>query len=236
MKRKPVFTAFLVKTTGYLYSPRSCLLLFDLCSMRLITAPLTGSLLAASVYAVKGLYPQWFQAIAFMEDGLLFLAGLIAGLRLPDIDLLLPGFSHRSGLTHSCGFAALFMALGFNAIAGGLAIGIALHLSSDMQPKSWVGGALVKLPWFGSIGMLSPLWLLLNIAGCFWVLFSILPALEGMGRWTVLAVSVLGGIWYFFYEEKKRLLPLISLGFCLLLVHQYRDGRLSVELVIKYFV
>ena len=201
--------------------------------MRLITAPLTGSLLAASVYAVKGYYPQWFHAIAFMEESVLFLAGLIAGIRLPDIDLLLPGFSHRSGITHSCGFAVLFLVLGFDAIAGGLAIGIALHLSSDMQPKSWQGGALVKLPCLGSIGMLSPVWLLINIVGCFWVLFSTVPSANGLSRWLVLAVIMAGGIWYFFYEEKKRLLPLITLGFCLLLVHQYRGGRLNVEVLIQ---
>ena len=204
--------------------------------MRLITAPLTGSVLAAAVYAVKWFYPQWFQTVAFMEEGLLFLAGLIAGIRLPDIDLLLPGFPHRSGITHSCGFAVLAMMAGLDAVAGGLAIGIALHLSSDMQPKSWTGGALVKLPWFGSIGLLSPLWLLLNIAGCFWVVFATLPAFEEARRWLPLAVGIAGCCWYFFYEEKNRVLPLITLGFCILLVHQYRDGRLNVEILIQYFV
>ncbi len=204
--------------------------------MRLITAPLTGSLLAASVYAVKGFYPQWFQTIAFMEEGLLFLAGLIAGIRLPDIDLLLPGFSHRSGITHSCGFAVLFMMLGHDAIAGGLAIGIALHLSSDMQPKSWAGGALIKLPFFGSIGMLSPVWMLLHIAGCFWILFSVSSAIEETRRWLPLLVTLMGIVWYFLYEEKKRLLPLMTLGFCILLVHQYFDGRFNVEVVVQYFV
>ncbi|KEQ19562.1 hypothetical protein [Endozoicomonas numazuensis] len=208
---------------------------FDSGCMRHITSPLAGCLLAASVLAGRHYFPEYFQVIARFESALLFLAGLIAGIRLPDIDLALPGFSHRSGITHSCLLAVLPLMFNLPFIAGGLALGIALHLSSDIQPKSWSGGALIKFPILGSIGMFSPLWILLNIVGCFVVLFHTLPQEHETGRWAILAVMLTGGGWYFLNEEKKRLFPLMTLAFSLLLVHQYRSGQLSVEIVIQYF-
>ncbi|WP_062265087.1 hypothetical protein [Endozoicomonas arenosclerae] len=203
--------------------------------MRHITSPLAGCLLAASVLAGRHYFPEQFQAVVQFEAALLFLAGLIAGIRLPDIDLALPGLSHRSGITHSCLFAVLPLFFDQPFLAGGLALGIALHLSSDIQPKSWTGGALIKFPLLGSIGMFSPLWILLNIVGCFVVLFHTLPQEHEAGRWAIMAMMLMGGGWYFLSEEKKRLFPLMTLAFSMLLVHQYKNGQLSVEIVIQYF-
>ncbi|WOG26571.1 hypothetical protein [Endozoicomonas sp. 8E] len=203
--------------------------------MRHITSPLAGCLLAASVLAGRHYFPDYFQAIIRFESALLFLSGLIAGIRLPDIDLALPGLSHRSGMTHSCLLAILPLMFDLPFVAGGLAMGIALHLSSDIQPKTWTGGALIKFPILGSIGMLSPLWILFNIVGCFVVLFHTMAQEHEAGRWAILVVMLLGGGWYFLSEEKKRLLPLITLAFCMLLVHQYNKGQLNVEIVIRYF-
>ena len=207
----------------------------DFGCMRHITSPLAGCLLAASVLAGRHYFPDYFQVIGPFESALLFLGGLIAGIRLPDIDLAIPGLSHRSGITHSCFFAVLPLMYDLPFFAGGLALGIALHLSSDIQPKSWTGGALIKFPILGSIGMFSPLWILLNIVGCFVVLFHTLPQEPDIGRWAILSVMIAGGGWYFLSEEKKRLFPLLTLAFSLLLVHQYRKGQLSVEIVIQYF-
>ena len=203
--------------------------------MRLITAPLAGCLLAGLVLAAKQQLPGWSQ-VAYLEESLLFLSGLMAGVRLPDFDLLLPGLSHRSAVTHSCLVAFLAQFLGFPAIAGGLALGIALHLSSDLQPKAWTGGALIKVPFLGSIGLLSPLWLIGNIVGCFAVLFATMTLEPRADRLAVLAVILLGGGWYFYREEKRRLLPLVTLAFSILLVHTLRDGRLTVNIVLQYFV
>ena len=202
--------------------------------MRLISAPLAGCLLAAMVFAARTHFSEWHQA-AFLEEALLFMSGFLVGVRLPDFDLLLPGFSHRSAMTHSCLAAYIAQLLGYPAIAGGLALGIALHLSSDLQPKAWTGGALIKLPVMGSIGMLSPLWLIVNIVGCLAVLLTTMEMEPKADRLAVLAVILLGGGWYFHQEEKKRLLPLVTLAFSLLLVHTLRDGRLTVQIVLQYF-
>ncbi|WP_257280114.1 MULTISPECIES: hypothetical protein [unclassified Endozoicomonas] len=204
--------------------------------MRYITSPLAGCLLAASVLAGRHYFPDYFQVIARFESALLFLSGLVAGIRLPDIDLVFPGLSHRSGITHSCLLALLPLMFDLPFVAGGLAMGIALHLSSDIQPRTWSGGALIKFPILGSIGILSPLWILFNIVGCIVVLFHILPQEHEVGRWAILIVMLVGGGWYFLSEEKKRLFPLITLAFSMLLVHQYNKGQLSVEIVIQYFV
>lgn len=193
--------------------------------MRHITTPLAGCMLVGAVYFTREYFPFWSD-IARFEQGVLFLAGLVAGIRLPDIDLAIPGLPHRSGITHSCGFALLALLLGHSAIAGGLALGIALHLSSDLQPKAWTGGALIKLPLLGSIGMASPGWILVNIVGCFGVLFAALDREHNADQLIISGVMLAGGAWYFYQEEKKRLLPLVTLAFSILLVHQIRTGKI----------
>ncbi|USE38552.1 hypothetical protein [Endozoicomonas sp. SCSIO W0465] len=170
-----------------------------------------------------------------MEDILLFLAGLIAGIRLPDLDLLTPGLSHRSAITHSCLPALVIWALGVSPVAAGLALGIAFHLSSDLQPKSWTGGALIKFPVLGSIGMLSPIWLVANVIGCLAIFMEVASGEPVDARQMILALCLLGAGWYFLQVEKRPLLPLITLGFAILLVHAIRGGTLSVKLVWQYF-
>ena len=202
--------------------------------MKLYGAPLMAFLLAGLVLAAREFCPFW-PTMAFMEEILLFLAGLIAGIRLPDLDLLTPGLSHRSALTHSCIPALVVWAFGFSPIAAGLALGIAFHLSSDLQPKSWTGGALIKFPVLGSIGMLSPLWLIANVIGCLAIFMEVVSGEPVDARQMILALCVLGAGWYFLQEEKRPLLPLMTLGFAILLVHAVRGGTLSVKLVWQYF-
>ena len=195
--------------------------------MRLVKTPLIAGMLVGSVIAAKDHLPFW-SAIAFVEAPLLFLAGLMAGIRLPDIDLVLPGFSHRSGITHSFLIPLLFWLMGWHFIAAGLSLGTGMHLASDLQPKSWTGGALIKFPMLGSIGLMSPLWILANILGCAFIWLdamslSMVPDLQLM-----LMVSLFGALWYFTREEKKPVLPMMSLGFSLLLVHSVREGVISM--------
>ncbi|MFK0573334.1 hypothetical protein [Endozoicomonas sp.] len=191
-------------------------------------------LLAGMVLAARKFCPFW-PAMSFMEEILFFLSGLIAGIRLPDLDLLTPGISHRSAVTHSCLPALLFWVTGFAPIAGGLALGTAFHLSSDLQPKAWTGGALIKFPLLGSIGMLSPIWLIANVIGCLAIFMEVVSGEPIDARQMIVAICIVGGGWYFLQEEKHPLLPLMTLGFSTLLVHAVRGGTLSVKLVWQYF-
>ena len=197
--------------------------------MRLIREPLLAGLLVAAVVGAKTYFPYW-SAVAFLESSLLFLAGVIAGVRLPDSDLVLPGFSHRSGITHSCLLPVICWLFWLSPVAGGLALGMALHMASDVQPKAWTGGAIIKFPLIGGIGLLSPVWLIVNIVGCAAVLMEILAQSTQSDRQLMLLVSLFYSGWYFIQEEKKPLLPLMTLGFSLLLVHSMRGGTLSIGL------
>lgn len=194
--------------------------------MRLVKTPLIAGMLVGSVIAAKDHLPCW-SSIAFIEAPLLFLAGLMAGIRLPDIDLVLPGFRHRSGITHSFLMAFFFWLMGWYAIAAGLALGVGMHLASDMQPKAWTGGALIKFPMLGSIGLISPLWILANILGCAFVWLEVMSVSTVPDRQLMLMVSLFGVLWYFTREEKKPVLPMMSLGFSLLLIHAVREGIVS---------
>ena len=196
--------------------------------MRLVKTPLIACMLVGSVIAAKDHLPFW-SSISFMEASLLFLAGLMAGIRLPDIDLVLPGFSHRSGITHSCVAPLIFWMSGLPAIAAGLALGVGMHMASDLQPKSWVGGALIKFPMLGSIGLMSPLWILAHILGCAFIWLDVMSVSGVLDRQLMFMVSLLGALWYFTREEKKPILPMLSLGFSLLLVHATREGILSIS-------
>ena len=57
--------------------------------MRHITTPLAGFLLATAIYSSKWYLPEKFQQAILIKEALLFLSGLIIGIRFPDIDLSL---------------------------------------------------------------------------------------------------------------------------------------------------
>ena len=202
--------------------------------MKLYRAPLMALLLVGLVLAAREFCPFW-PTMTFMEKILLFLAGLIAGIRLPDLDLLTPGLSHRSAITHSCIPALAVWAFGFSPMAEGLALGIAFHLSSDLHPKSWTGGALIKFPVLGSIGMLSPIWLFANVIGCLAIFIEVVSGESVDARQVILGLCIPGACWYFLQEEKRPLWPLMALGVAILLVHAARGGTLSMKLVWQYF-
>ncbi len=203
--------------------------------MKLYLPSLMACLLATLVLAARTFCSFW-PAMVFWEDIIFFLCGLMAGVRLPDFDFILPGLSHRSGLTHSCLPAAALLFLGLLPAAAGLALGIAFHLASDMQPKVWIGGALIRFPLLGSIGMLSPLWLVANVTGCLAIFMEVVAGEPVNARRIILLLCLAGAGWYFWQEEKRPLLPLMALGFAGLLVHAVRSGTFSVQLVWQYFV
>lgn len=199
--------------------------------MRLIYTPLTAVMLAGSVIAARDYLPFW-SSLQFLETSLFFLAGLMAGIRLPDIDLVLPGFKHRSGITHSCLFPLTAFGLQWYGVAAGLALGIGMHMASDLQPKSWTGGALIKFPMLGNIGLLSPLWIFAHIIGCAFIWLDVMANSSGIDTQLMLIVSLFGALWYFTREEKKPMLPMMSLGCSLLLVHSVREGIISLGLLV----
>lgn len=98
---------------------------------------------------------------------------VVAGLTLPDIDQPLP-LDHRSALTHSVGPALLALARRWaRPVAGGLALGLGLHLAADVFPNAMIGFATVKMPFAGSIGADASYW---------WLAINALAA-TALGGW-----------------------------------------------------
>jgi hypothetical protein len=93
----------------------------------------------------------------------LFFLGLLIGIWLPDIDLAIPYLPHRSGLTHSVLPGLLALALGQPKLAAGLLAATAIHLSADLFPDSWRGGAVIYLPFAGGLGLWSIPFLAANV-------------------------------------------------------------------------
>jgi hypothetical protein len=115
---------------------------------------------------------RWPDLARVMALPALMLA-LIAGLDLPDIDQPLP-LDHRSAVTHSIAPALLVLLRRWaRPIAGGLALGLGLHLSADVFPNAMIGFATVKLPFAGSIG---------PDASYFWLAGNALAAMA-IGGW-----------------------------------------------------
>jgi hypothetical protein len=111
---------------------------------------------------------------AHRPGGLLAVAALllaaVAGLTFPDLDQSLPFFDHRSALTHSVLAALILTARRWLVpVAAGLALGLALHLAADCFPEAMRGYATVKVPFAGSLGGWSYLWLGANAAAGAWL-------------------------------------------------------------------
>ncbi len=128
-------------------------------------------LLVTALFALY-LAQRWPDLARAMALPALLLA-LIAGLDLPDLDQPLP-LDHRSAVTHSIAPALLALVRRWAwPIAGGLALGLGLHLSADVFPNAMIGFATVKLPFAGSIGA---------DASYYWLAGNALAALA-LGGW-----------------------------------------------------
>ena len=99
------------------------------------------------------------------------ISSFFIGLFFPDFDQMFQSLlGHRSILTHSILLPYLLYiylekkepSSRVKTILIGLLLGIGLHLSADLHPKSWIGFALIKLPFNISIGGLSPIWIGIN--------------------------------------------------------------------------
>jgi hypothetical protein len=112
------------------------------------------------------------------------LLGIALGLKFPDIDnrLQLSGLLvHRSILTH--GFLLSLLLFWFirnkrderpklRLFVTGLSLAFAVHLCFDFFPKSWIGFALIHIPFYErTSGLFSQLWILLSVGICLYLAF-----------------------------------------------------------------
>ena len=129
------------------------------------------------------------------------------GLFFPDIDQGFQGLlGHRSIITHSILFPYLLLYYFIKKKSNpnvlikifiiGIFLGIGLHLSADLHPKSFKGYALIKLPGNIDVGGLSPIWIAVNAAAglyfaglllnktthkkLFWISYLVIASLVGM--------------------------------------------------------
>jgi len=153
---------------------------------------------------------------------------VFAGVYFPDIDLLLP-LDHRSILTHSILPVLAMARLGAGPAAAGLSLGMGIHLSADLFPGAWSGFALIQVPLAGSLGPLSPAWILANavLATVLGVvgLRPVLPA-GAMRRVFHAGVAVLAA-WYLVLGEGS-LLALMVFGAVFAATLGGTEGRRAV--------
>ena len=157
----------------------------------LIAAVLLSIFLA--VLADLGERRPWVLAVAVVAAAWL-------GTTLPDCDLSL-GLGHRSGLTHSVlPVAACAWRRRWRAVAAGLALGIALHLSADLFPNAMRGFALVKLPMVGALDARETYgWLFVNaglaLAAGAWLVVATHPPAQALAAFG--AVAAIGLVYLF---------------------------------------
>ena len=121
---------------------------------------------------------------------LVLFVSLLAGINFPDLDLALIFLGHRSIITHGIlvpffiyrfltkysdkPFLSKYLSMfltnkkikndSLDYVYIGFLIGIAIHLCADIFPKAYIGFALIKLPFWISIGApLSFIWMFGNM-------------------------------------------------------------------------
>ncbi len=142
-----------------------------------------------------------------------FIAVLFLGfltLDLPDIDFSVQGLiGHRSIITHSILFPFLMYYFLIQKkdhqnnyiiiFIIGFYLAIAMHLSADLHPKAWRGGAFIKLPGNSSIGTgLSIIWMGLNAIVAIYFSTILLKKIANTKKYliTYLAIALIVGSIY----------------------------------------
>jgi len=169
--------------------------------------------------------------ILFGLAALLF--GITLGLKIADIDFILPLTKHRSFLTHGLIFPLILFVLtteqGDNLLdqvfsdeiltvvdkanivyyfVSGFCMTYAIHLAFDMYPKKWHGIAKIHTPIGRMPGLLSWLWLGLGVVASLSVMMVLL---KSDPEW---AIAGVGTAFMFFYASRKEnstWLPLVTL-------------------------
>lgn len=165
-------------------------------------------LILLAVLADLGQHRPWLLASAIV-------VAAIVGTTLPDIDLPL-GLGHRSGLTHSV--LPAVAAAGrrrWRAVAAGLALGLALHLSADLFPNAMRGYARVVLPGVGRLGADASYWWLginaaLALAAGLWLTVAAHPS--RLARAALGGVALVGVAYLFRTDGGWWVLALVGLA------------------------
>jgi hypothetical protein len=118
-----------------------------------------------------------YSVIETLWSYLIFVAGLLLGYSLPDVDVapILP-LRHRSAWTHSplLSFVAWHLSNQYpqyGLFFAGVVIAMAMHLLSDINPRKWGGSAMINL---FPIPVSLPAWLSfiyigIGVLGTVWV-------------------------------------------------------------------
>ena len=139
----------------------------------------------------------------WVKSFIVFLFAFCLGLKVSDVDLYTRGLVHRSILTHSVLIPLLLLYTGKYAVVSGLALGMSIHLLADSFPKAWVGGALINVPWYGSIGRWSPWWLMTNSVLCLILGVMVLPKISEWFCFLVFFITGLSAMWYMLKKEQS---------------------------------
>jgi len=154
---------------------------------------------------------------------------------------------HRSILTHSILVPYLFyyylkkkhkLNNNFAIIIIGLFLGLALHLTADVYPKSGDENELIKLPGNIAIGDFSILWIFLNILVSFYFSKILLNKYYNKKYYRILYLiigSILACI-YVFIEPNNKILILFTFMILLLITYFYdkkTDQKLTKLLSLK---
>jgi len=148
-----------------------------------------------------------------------FALGLWLGLWLPDVDLIaIPILHHRSIITHSIIIPWLLHKFFRNHIpdlgVAGLYAGIAVHLSADCL-SSLVGFGMIWIPWPFKVplGVVSPIWIVLNALLGIWFALKIAPKKRNV----IVGAMLLVALAYAVLNEAAYL-PFIMFGILVSLV------------------
>lgn len=139
------------------------------------------------------------------------------GINYPDMDLKIKFLSHRSALTHSplLSFILYYFAEKNNSIelqyfVIGFSLAVAIHLTFDFFPKSWVGNALIK-PSLGG-ATFSKAFILVSIFLLYCLSFRLMSGLGEFKLFWILS-CVFYSIWAKKEESKLRPLLLFMLSY-----------------------
>ena len=178
----------------------------------------------------------------FLSAILMVLASL-AGLYFPDTDFYFAKLpilqnmyliQHRSAITHSVLLAWLIWAAAkgnyssqiissqLKVIAVGVAVGLAVHLSFDLFPRAWRGGALIYFPLIGNLSWIpadgdliakttSIIWLFCSIVSCWTIIWNFVRTMPTYLSGSIIMLMV-GTFMYASLKEQHFWFPLCVLA------------------------
>lgn len=185
---------------------------------------------------------------------LALLIGIAIGMKIADLDFLLPLTKHRSFLTHGLIFPLLLFGLtteqGYNLLGqllsdemlavvertnmiyyfvSGFCLTYGVHLVFDMYPKKWHGIAKIHTPFGRMPGPLSWLWLGLGVVAS---LLLMIIVLKSDLEWAVAGAGIAFAFFYVSRREDSTWLPLVTLigaAACSFLLWDYINGGVIIS-------